>query len=154
MKKKYSLKEIRLKILGYCAKQERCHKDVRSKLLEYGTRGDEVDELIAYLIENNFLNEGRFACLYARSKFNQNNWGRTKIKQGLKQRFISEYCIKEALLEIDEGEYLTTAKLLMDKKRSLISEKNPLVIKQKLTSYMVQKGYEYNLVAELMRTND
>jgi regulatory protein len=79
----------------YCAYQERCHSEVRSKLLEIGMRGTELEEVIAMLIQEGFLNEERFARLYARSKFRQVQWGRVKIELALKQKQVSDYCIRK-----------------------------------------------------------
>ena len=153
--KKYSLSEIRSKILNYCAKQERCHSDVRRKLLDYGTDYSSVDELISYLIEHGFLNESRFANLYCRSKFNQNSWGWNKIKKGLIEKKISEPCIAIAKKEIDETEYRTQAVLLIEKKLNSYSIGNIFEKRQKVLNYMLQKGYEYKLVQEIIfKKND
>ena len=97
MYKKYLTKEQALqKLKHYCAYQERCHNDVKEKLYKLGVWKKEHDEIIAALIEENYLNEERFAIAYAGGKFRINSWGRVKIKYALKQKQVSEYCIKKA----------------------------------------------------------
>jgi regulatory protein len=86
------------KLKHFCAYQERSHKDIRSKLLELKIYGNELENYIAILIEENFLNEERFAKLYAGGKFRMKHWGRVKIRYGLKQHLVSEYCLKQAEL--------------------------------------------------------
>ena len=75
-KKKHITKEVALqKLQAYCAYQERCHSEVESKLYQLGIFGDAADAIIAQLIEDNFLNEERFAIAYARGKFQMKSWG-------------------------------------------------------------------------------
>lgn len=131
------------KIKHYCAYQERCHAEVKEKLYGFGLNRAEVDELISMLIEENYLNEERFAIQYAGGKFRMNQWGRIKIKHGLKQRQVSEYCIKKAMKEIDEDEYLKLLdKLAETKWKSLKGEKNIFVKRRKLQDFLLQRGFE------------
>ena len=109
--------EIILKIKKYCDYQERCHKEVKNKLYEMGCNSDSVGEITVLLIEAGYLNEERFAKAFVRGKFKIKKWGKVKIKHELKLRDISEYCIKKALLEIDEDDYLNTLNELVAKKK-------------------------------------
>jgi len=93
------------KLSHYCAYQERCHSDVRHKLLELGFRGPELEEALAALIADDFLNEERFARSYSGGKFRVLHWGRRKIEQGLRQKQVSEYCIRKGLQEINTSDY-------------------------------------------------
>lgn len=137
------------KIKHYCAYQERCHKEVKEKLYELGMHRKDVDELISTLIEENYLNEERFAIQYAGGKFRMNNWGKIKIKYALKQKQVSEYCIKKALGQIDNDAYMKTLeKLVTEKKRTLKGETNKFVIFRKIQDYLLQKGFEPDLIKE------
>lgn len=134
-------------ITHYCRYQERSHKEVKNKLYELGCTTPEVDEYLIKVIEADFLNEERFARAVARGKFRLKQWGRNKIVQQLKQQQVSEFCIKKALTEIDEDEYLATAKKLVEKKlREIKSEKNIFIRKQKIYRYLAQKGYESSII--------
>lgn len=144
--------DFRSAIYRYCDYQDRCQYEVRSKLLEIGCRGEELEELIAELIEKNLLNEERYAQSIARGKFRMKQWGKIKIVHFLKNHRISEYCIKTALKEIDEGEYEITLNSLIDKKWiSLKGEKNRFIKQKKLLNYMQQKGFETTLVMESLQ---
>ena len=135
------------KIKQYCAYQERCHSEVRTKLFSFGLNQKEVDELISVLITENYLNEERFAIHYAGGKFRMKYWGKNKIKQSLKFKQVSEYCIKKALKEIDLDDYEKTFEKLVEQKlKTLKSEKNIFVKKRKLQDYLLQKGFENDLV--------
>jgi regulatory protein len=140
-------------IQHYCAYQERCHSEVRNKLLELNFRGIELEEAIASLIADNFLNEERFARSYTRGKFRIKQWGRRKIVAELKKKKVSDYCIKKGLQEIDEHEYGNTLKSLSEKKvAELKSEKNIWIRKQKVQRYLIQKGYEPDMISEILKS--
>jgi len=137
-------------ILHYCKYQERCQQEVRNKLYELGfVNAGYVEEQIAMLIESGALNEERFARAYARGKFRMKQWGREKIKKELKQRKISDFCIKKALSEINEEDYDDTLnKISIKKVNESRSDRSILSRKQKLYRYLLQKGYERDLVMD------
>lgn len=139
-------------IRNYCSYQERCHSEVRNKLLSLSFYGEDLEEAISTLIAEDFLNEERYARSYCRGKFRIKNWGRKKIIQHLKQKQVSEYCIQKGLEEIDEAEYeLVMQKLLQQKKKELSSEKNTWIRNQKLFRYLSGKGFEQDLINTYIR---
>ena len=139
------------KIKHFCSYQERSHQEVKEKLYSFGLYKDEVESMLSQLIEENYLNEERFAIAFAGGKFRVRQWGRIKIKYELKQRRISDYCIRKAISSIDEAEYeKTLQKLYEHKLLSLKSEKNVLVKKQKLQSFLMQKGFEPALISGII----
>jgi len=145
--KKYLTKEQALqKLKHYCAYQERCHRDVKEKLYNLGVWKKEHDEIITSLIEENYLNEERFAIAFAGGKFRVKQWGRVKIKYELKQKQVSDYCIKKALNQIDDEEYLKVLKSLADKKYASLKNEQYLVRKKKTTDYLLSRGFESELV--------
>lgn len=136
------------KLQKYCAYQDRCHKEVRSKLLDLEIYGADLEDIIVDLIADNFLNEERFARSYARGKFRMKQWGRFKIKQELKFRNISAYCLKKAMEEIDEEDYIDTLVHLIEKKKKQYEqkEKDLFKLKGKIAKYIIGKGFESPLV--------
>jgi len=111
-----------------------------------------VEALISQLIEENYLNEERFAIHFAGGKFRMKQWGRVKIRYELKQKQVGEYCIRKALKEIDEKLYgETLQKLARQKLSTLKSEKNIFVRKRKLQDFLLRKGYEMDLVNTMVK---
>ena len=144
-------KDILVKAANFCAYQERTHAEVRERLQKWEVWGDDAEEIITYLITDNFLNEERFAKIFAGSKFRVKQWGRQKIKYELKARKLSEYCIKVGLAEIEDDDYIETLKTILDKKKhELRTEKQSLILKQKLARYAIGKGFESALVWEMI----
>ncbi len=139
------------KIKQYCDYQERCHAEVRDKLYSYGLYKNDVEPIISLLISENYLNEERYAIMYAGGKFRIKQWGKIKIKQALKFKQVSDYCIKKALKEIDIFSYEKTFQKLAEQKlKTLKSEKNIFVKKRKLQDYLLQKGYESGLIGDVV----
>ncbi|MBL7757359.1 MAG: RecX family transcriptional regulator [Chitinophagaceae bacterium] len=134
------------KLKHYCAYQERSHSEVRDKLFNLGVWKKDHDAIIATLIEENYLNEERFAIAFAGGKFRMKQWGRVRIKYELKQRQVSDYSIRKALRQIEEPAYLQTLQQLAASKYASLKSDQYLVRKKKTIDYLIQKGYEPELV--------
>jgi len=138
----------------YCAYQERSQQEVRDKLYSWGLHRRDVEQTIALLITENYLSEERFAIAYAGGKFRMKEWGRIKIKQALKLKKVSDYCIRKALGEIDSRAYSKTLAKLIEKKGKEVKEKNPLKKNYKVAQYAISRGFEPELVWEILRGDE
>lgn len=143
-----------LKMQQFCVYQDRNHQEVRSKLLKMKIYGDGLEEIMASLIEDDFLNEERFAKAYATGKFRINNWGKIKIKMQLKSKRVSEYCIKVALNEIGDEEYKERLEALLSKKLTELERKNlnRYQLKSKLYQFAQTKGYESFVISPVLES--
>lgn len=154
MQKHLTKEQALQKLSQYCGYQERCHSEVVDKLYRLGVWKKDHDEIIATLIEENYLNEERFAKLYAGGRFRQKSWGRNKIRYELKLKKVSEYCIKTAMKEIEEAQYHNTlATLFKEKWNSLKDEKNRFMKMKKTSDFLLRRGFESHLINELFKTN-
>ena len=149
--KVFTVDEIKKKLEYYCAYQDRCHQEVEKKLKEFRLIPEARELILIHLIQNDFLNEQRFAESFARGKFRIKKWGKKRIVQELKFREISAYNIKSALKEIDQDEYLLTLQELATQKLRTIKEKNPFIRKQKLYQYLYRKGFESDLIQQAIQ---
>jgi len=137
------------KIKQYCAYQERSHSEIKDKLYGFGLRKNEVEEILATLIEENYCNEERFAEQFAGGKFRMKQWGRIKIRRALQEKRVSEFSIRKALLQIDGDEYeKTIGKLAEAKWKSLSRERNIFMKMAKARDYLLQKGFESDLATQ------
>jgi regulatory protein len=156
MKIKLTTEKAYLKITRFCTYQERTQQEVRHRLYMWEVNADEVEELIARLIEDNFLNEERFAKAYAGGKFRMREWGKVKIENRLKSKGLSSYCIKKGLQEINEEDYIQTLKRLIIKRKEKEKQKgsNPSYIRQFIYSYLITKGYESDLILKTLKEDN
>ncbi len=129
----------------FCGYQERCHEEVKEKLRSLGVWGGDQDTIVSKLIEENYLNEERFARAYAGGKFRVNKWGRNRIKYALKQKRVSEYCIKKGLQEIDQDEYERVLGRLAKEKFATLNGHKAFRTNKTVT-YLMGRGFESDLI--------
>ena len=139
-------KEIERKLQYYCSYQDRCHKEVVSKLKTFNINIQNSNQIISNLIRDGYLNESRFSKSFVRGKFNFKNWGKIRITNELKRRNISSYNINHGLKEIDEKDYEQKLEELFTKKLSSLSKLTSFEKKKKIISYLLYRGWESNLI--------
>jgi len=150
-KKSYTVQEALLKLSKYCVYQDRCHQEVEQKLITMNMIPEARAHIISKLIENDFLNEERFAMSYVRGKFNQKGWGRIRLRIELKRRKISEYLINKSIAQIKESEYLSKLEYLSNKKFKQIGKDKSWAAKSKLKNHLIYKGYEIDLIMDQIK---
>lgn len=151
MKPVYSIKEATQKIEYFCSYQERCHEEVVAKLRSMKMDSDEIDQIMVHLITENFINEERFACSFARGKHRIKHWGKIRIVNELRFKNISQTLINIALKEISTEEYLETFHSLAERHWETIRETNMMKKRKKFSDYMLRRGFESNLIYEKVR---
>lgn len=146
-----TIKEAQQKLEHFCAYQERCHDEVVTKLYSLKMTPDEIDAVIVRLIADNFLNETRFACSFARGKHRMKHWGKIRIVNELKSKHITANNITIALKEISPEEYQDTFEQLSQKCWDSLTEKNFIKKRKKFCDYMLRRGFESNLVYDKLK---
>lgn len=152
-RKVYTTGQAKAKAEHYCAYQERSQQEVRDKLYSWGLHKGDVELVLSELIENNFLNEARFAHAYTSGKFKIKGWGKFKIEQGLRAKQVSDPLIRDALESIPEEAYKATLREILKKKERLLKESDPYLRQQKLIRHGLMRGYEVSLITELLSIN-
>lgn len=135
----------------FCGYQERCHQEVKNKLFSFGLNRQEVDNLLSALIEEDYLNEERFAIQFAGGKFRMKGWGRSRIKKELQQRQVSDYCIKKAMKEIPEAAYRECLEKLARNRWNSLKGEDKLARLRKTQDQLLYKGYEWDLIKETLK---
>ncbi len=149
--KHFSKEQAMAKAERYCAYQDRSQHEVRDKLYEWGQYSREVEEIVSELIQGGFLNEERFSLAYTSGKFRIKGWGKIKIKQGLKLKRVPDQMILKALKSIDSDDYREKLRSLLEKKSATVYEKDPYKRRYLLSRYAASKGYEQDLIADVLR---
>ena len=150
-KRVYDLTIALDRIKNYCALQDRCQWDVLQKLTEWGLQQATKDHILELLITDKFVDEERFAISFCRGKFRIKNWGKRKITNELKRKKISTICISIGLKEIDDNEYNQVLEKLFHQKNNILKDKNRFTRKTKIASFLIQRGFESNLVWDKIR---
>ncbi len=149
-KKLFTFEEIKQKMANYCAYQDRCHFEVEQKMREFVLIPEAKDEILLYLMRENYLNEERFTRSYIRGKFYIKSWGRNKIKMNLKQKMVPEKLINQCFDEIDEIDYAATIKKIWDSYYEKQKGLKEYQKKSKTIKYLMSRGFEYDKLIEIM----
>lgn len=145
--------QVLQKLKQFCAYQERSHSEVREKAFSLGLHNVDLPNLIATLIEENYLNEERFAIQFAGGKFRMKQWGKVKIRYALKQKQVGEYCIKKALQQISYDDYEKALLKIAEQKEKQLSG-TALQKRMKLKTYLIGRGYESDFINEVLKQRD
>lgn len=149
-KKSFTFDEIKLKLVNYCVYQDRCHAEVEQKMREFLLIEEAKDEIILYLLKENYLNEERFTRSYIRGKFYIKHWGRNKIKMHLKQKQISEKLINSCFDEIHEDDYEKMIRKIFEDYSSKQKGLQEYQKKSKTIKYLMSRGFEYEKINETL----
>ena len=133
------------KLKEYCAIQDRCIWDIIQKTNSLQLTKNKQDYILKILTEENFIDEERYSRSFCRGKFKIKNWGKKNYSR-IKKKHISTIYINKGLLEINDVEYLIGLNTLYQKKKTTIKEKNQFIKNKKIATYLINKGYESNLV--------
>lgn len=149
-KKLFTFEETKQKLVNYCVYQDRCHAEVEQKMREFVLIPEAKEEIILYLLKENYLNEERFVRSYIRGKFNIKHWGKTKIKMHLKQKGITEKLITRCYDEIDEDDYIKTIQRLYENYESKLTGLKDYQKKSKTIKYLLGRGFEYESILQVL----
>jgi len=152
MRNEHTFNELKTRLERYCAYQERCHHEVKTKLRQLGAFRNDIDTVISHLIQNDYLNETRFTMLYVRSKFSIKKWGKKRIVNELKQRKITSYNIDKALAQISEKNYRMTFDTLAEKRWDQLKKNKESLLqrKKKWVNYLQYRGWENDLIFDAL----
>ncbi|MCY0979363.1 regulatory protein RecX [Chryseobacterium wangxinyae] len=151
-KKLFTFEETKQKLVNYCVYQDRCHAEVEQKMREFVLIPEAKDEILLYLMKENYLNEERFTRSYIRGKFNIKHWGKNKIKMHLKQKGINEKLINRCFDEIDDEDYLNIIRKIYE---SHFSKQKGLQVYQKRSKtikYLLSRGFEYDNILHVIES--
>lgn len=141
-----------MKLEAWCAYQERCSFEVHTKMQTYGLADEQGVKLLEELKKNRFVDDARFAEAFVQGKFNIKRWGRIKIRQHLKQKRISNEMIAKAFAILDDEAYLQCIDRLIEKKlKDIKPELGSYQKKAKIHQFLASRGFEFDLVEDMLR---
>lgn len=152
--KSFTFEEIKQKMVNYCVYQDRCHSEVEKKMRDFMLIPEAKDEILLYLLKENYLNEERFTRSYIRGKFYIKSWGRTKIKSHLKLKGVSEKLISKCFDEIDDVDYRKTIQKIWEQYYSQQKMLKEYQKKSKTIKYLLSKGFEYEEVLSVLNDKE
>ncbi len=142
------------KAMNLCSQREICPSEIESKLDSWGISGSDTGKILSLLVKENFINEERYASAFTRDKFKYNKWGKIKIAAHLRAKKISPAAISAGLESIDNDLYINALRTIIESHRRSVKAKNQYDLKAKLIRFGLSKGFESNLLYELLNEVD
>lgn len=139
------------KAAAYCSLSEKCEYEVKEKLRTWDVSNTEVAKVIDQLRHDDFINDARYCSYYTRDKFRFNRWGKIKIGMMLRSKQLPAEEIENALAQIDEAEYEEALVVLLQAKLKTLSYKFEYEKQGKLFRFAQSRGFEHNIVSNVLR---
>ena len=136
---------------AYCSTAERCVQDVRRRIASLGASSEIAERIIAYLLEEKFIDELRFCRSFVNDKFKLNRWGRIKTGYELRQKGIDAAIISEAISHISEETYESVLYALLKDKKQTTKGQTEQDVCTKLYRFAIQRGYESSLILQQLK---
>ncbi len=146
----YSKKEALSILTRICSKKEICSFEAIKNLNNWGISPSDTQEIIEYLIKEKYIDDHRYALHFASDKFRFNKWGKYKIANALKQKQIPELFISKALSNLSENNYRSLLLEELTKKLHSLPKSSTYELKGKLYRFAASRGYENDLIMELL----
>ena len=146
----YHIKQRALSFLGRRFHSER-ELFIKLKSKSYDERLIKI--VLNDLREKSFIDDNVFANHFIEEKLKKKSWGKNKIRAALFSKGVSGSIIDEAIQAFDsEEDQNETALTLANKKyNSLIKrETDNRKIKQKIISFLLSRGFDYEISAEVV----
>lgn len=141
------------RLQNLCARSEQCEHDIREKLRRWKIAPNITEMILERLRKERFVDNARFARAFTRDKQRFSHWGRIKIIAVLRAKRIDQTLISAAIdEEIDESEYRNSALKILRAKIPAIKESKSYEGLNKLYRYAIGRGYESNLVMQLLKS--
>ena len=126
-------------------------KEIKDKLLKKEFDNNTVNRTLSFLKEYNLINDEKLVSMYVKDRLR--NQGEKKIKYSLMQKGISEELIYRELNKVNNDDLEDIAYNLALKKYEVLSkrENDKYKLYQKLTRYLMGRGYGYDLVSRVVK---
>lgn len=135
-----------LRLSALCAKGEHCTGDLRQKMRQWGLSEQDAEAVLQRLVEQHFVDDGRYARAFVEDKVEYNGWGPRKIEQALKMKHVSDEIIDEALAEVTDEKYVEKLMPLARSKWRGISAETDYERSQKLIRWALGRGFTFDQI--------
>lgn len=133
-----------------CSRSEYSEKQIREKLCKWDISPSDADTIIQQLYNEKFLDISRYCQAFCADKFQQNHWGKLKIAHALRLQGIPSDYIQKAISSIDEHEYRHILQHILNQKNKTLKDTNPYIRNGKLARHALSKGFESELIMQLI----
>jgi regulatory protein len=144
--KEITAQEAYLRLTALCAQAEHCRQEMRDKMTRWEMDSDTQEQIISRLVKERYIDDERYARAYVNDKIRYQKWGRRKVQQGLWQKRIDSDVQERVLAEVDDEEYLSVLRPLLQQKRRTTRAASAYELNQKLVKFALGRGFTYDII--------
>jgi len=149
--------EAYLTLAALCAQAEHCQWEMLEKMRRWELSEEQQAHVMQRLVDERYVDDERYARAFVKDKIRYNRWGRRKVEQALWQKHIAEDIRQRILDEVDDEEYLSVLRpLLQQKQKELKRGKGQVeaLLNQKLIRFALGRGFTYDLIRQCVDGED
>lgn len=139
-----------LQLAQLCARSEHCQHELTEKMRRWQMNDETQARVMQRLVSERFVDDERYARAFVHDKVRYNKWGRRKVEQALWQKHIGEDIRQRALDEVDDEEYLTVLRPLLQQKRKSTKAQSDYELNQKLVRFALSRGFTFDVIRQCL----
>ncbi len=145
--------EAKRKAHNFISYRPRSEFEVRRKLKFLKYNSEVIENTISFLYEFDYLNDEKFALLFAKDIIKSKPAGKKKIQIELKKKGIEESIIDNTIAMLFEEEYDTYDLIRKATKKKLKQVAYKDIDKQKtsIMNFLQRQGFDYSDITDVMR---
>lgn len=139
-----------LTLAALCAQAEHCQHEMLEKMRRWELSAEAQARVMERLVKERYVDDERYARAFVKDKVRYNKWGRRKVEQALWQKHIDEDIRQRALDEVDDEEYLTVLRPLLQQKRKSTKAQSDYELNQKLVRFALSRGFTFDVIRQCL----
>ena len=143
-----------LTLAALCAQAEHCQYEMLEKMRRWELDDEAQARVMQRLVSERYVDDERYARAFVKDKVRSNKWGRRKVEQALWQKHIDEDIRQQVLDEVDDDEYLSVLKPLLQQKRRSTKAANDYELNQKLMRFALSRGFTFDIIRQCLHVEE
>ena len=152
--KEMTEKDALFKLKALCSQAEHCTYEMLEKMRRWEIADDAQARIMEYLVREKYVDDERYCRLFVKDKIRYNKWGRRKVEQALMQKRISRDIYQPVLEEVDDEEYLTILKPLLQNKRRQLKAMSEYEANGRLIRFAISRGFTMDIIRQCINDTD
>ena len=152
--KEMTEKDALFKLTALCSQAEHCTYEMLEKMRRWELADDAQARIMEYLVREKYVDDERYCRLFVKDKIRYNKWGRRKVEQALMQKRISRDIYQPVLEEVDDEEYLTILKPLLQNKRRQLKAMSEYEANGRLIRFAISRGFTMDIIRQCINDTD
>lgn len=146
--------EAYLSLAALCAQAEHCQWEMLEKMRRWELSDEAQTRVMERLMKERYVDDERYARAFVKDKVRYNKWGRRKVEQALWQKHIGDSVRQQVLDEVDDDEYISILRPLLQQKRRSTKAASDYELNQKLIRFAVSRGFTMDIIKQCINVED